>query len=57
MQVNAVLLTLPCLRSSCSQTQLETLAGMGFTDPARNIRALMAAGGNVEGAVEWLFSN
>lgn len=39
------------------QAQLETLAGMGFSDPSRNVRALMASGGNVEGAIEWLFSN
>lgn len=39
------------------QSQLETLAGMGFSDPSRNVRALMASGGNVEGAIEWLFSN
>lgn len=39
------------------QVQLEQLANMGFSDPARNIRALMASGGNVEGAIEWMFSN
>jgi ubiquilin len=39
------------------QSQLETLAGMGFVDAGRNVRALMASGGNVEGAIEWLFSN
>lgn len=39
------------------QTQLEQLAGMGFVDAGRNVRALMASGGNVEGAIEWLFSN
>ncbi|KAM0754784.1 ubiquitin-domain-containing protein [Meredithblackwellia eburnea MCA 4105] len=39
------------------QVQLEQLAGMGFTDASRNVRALLASGGNVEAAIEWLFSN
>lgn len=30
---------------------------MGFHDGAKNVRALLACGGNVEAAVEWLFSN
>ncbi|ORY74307.1 hypothetical protein BCR35DRAFT_306768 [Leucosporidium creatinivorum] len=38
-------------------TQLEQLAGMGFHDAAKNVRALLASGGNVEGAVGWLFEN
>ncbi|GAA5922434.1 hypothetical protein JCM1841_004908 [Sporobolomyces salmonicolor] len=38
-------------------TQLEQMQGMGFTDAARNVRALLAAGGSVEGAVAWLFDN
>ncbi|KAM0788479.1 hypothetical protein ACM66B_001612 [Microbotryomycetes sp. NB124-2] len=38
------------------QSQLETLAGMGFHDASRNLRALMASGGNVEAAIEYLFS-
>ena len=39
------------------QTQLAQLAELGFSDATRNVRALLAAGGNVEGAVEYLFSN
>ncbi|KAK4698862.1 UDP-N-acetylglucosamine/UDP-N-acetylgalactosamine diphosphorylase, partial [Phenoliferia sp. Uapishka_3] len=39
------------------QVQLEQLAGMGFYDASRNVRALLASGGNVEAAVEWLFTN
>ncbi|KAJ1988431.1 hypothetical protein H4R33_002425 [Dimargaris cristalligena] len=34
--------------------QLETLHGMGFTDRSLNIRALLAAGGDVHSAIEWL---
>lgn len=32
-------------------TQLEQMQGMGFTDGARNLRALLLCGGSVEGAV------
>ena len=30
---------------------------MGFTDAARNVRALLASGGSVDGALEWMLSN
>lgn len=36
-------------------TQLQQLRDMGFYSPQENIRALQMTGGNVEGAVEWLF--
>lgn len=39
------------------QTQLAQLQDMGFYSPAENIRALQMTGGNVEAAVEWLFSH
>ncbi|KDN42299.1 ubiquitin-domain-containing protein [Tilletiaria anomala UBC 951] len=32
-------------------TQLEQMQGMGFTDGARNLRALLMSGGSVEGAI------
>jgi ubiquilin len=38
------------------QTQLAQLQDMGFYSPQENIRALQMTGGNVEAAVEWLFS-
>ncbi|KAG0265976.1 hypothetical protein DFQ27_000226 [Actinomortierella ambigua] len=38
------------------QVQLQQLNEMGFWDAAKNIRALLAAGGNVNGAIELLFS-
>ncbi|KAG0235318.1 hypothetical protein B0O80DRAFT_437370 [Mortierella sp. GBAus27b] len=38
------------------EVQLKQLNDMGFWDAARNIRALLAAGGNVNGAIEILFS-
>ncbi|GAA5898499.1 ubiquitin domain-containing protein DSK2 [Sporobolomyces salmoneus] len=38
-------------------TQLEQMQAMGFTDASRNVRALLAAGGNVEGAISYLFDN
>jgi ubiquilin len=38
-------------------TQLAQLNDMGFYSPQENIRALQMTGGNVEGAVEWLFSH
>ncbi|GAA6038882.1 hypothetical protein JCM8097_000550 [Rhodosporidiobolus ruineniae] len=37
--------------------ELEQLRGMGFTDATRNVRALLAAGGFVEGAIAWLLEN
>jgi ubiquilin len=37
-------------------TQLEQLREMGFYSPAENIRALQMSGGNVQAAVEILFS-
>ncbi|GAA96142.1 uncharacterized protein L969DRAFT_91596 [Mixia osmundae IAM 14324] len=36
--------------------QLRQLSEMGFHDAQRNIRALMATGGNVQAAIEYLFS-
>ncbi|GAA5869193.1 hypothetical protein JCM16303_000386 [Sporobolomyces ruberrimus] len=38
-------------------TQLEQMQAMGFSDASRNVRALLAAGGNVEAAVSYLFDN
>ena len=38
------------------QVQLQQLNEMGFWDAAKNIRALLAAGGNVHAAIEMLFS-
>jgi ubiquilin len=37
-------------------TQLEQLREMGFYSPVENIRALQMSGGNVQAAVEILFS-
>ncbi|KAF8938617.1 hypothetical protein EDD21DRAFT_401548 [Dissophora ornata] len=39
------------------QVQLKQLNDMGFWDAAKNIRALLAARGNVNGAIEILFSS
>lgn len=39
------------------QVQLQQLNDMGFYDAQKNIRALLATGGNVHAAVEYLFSN
>lgn len=39
------------------QVQLQQLNEMGFWDAAKNIRALLAAGGNVHAAIEMLFSD
>ncbi|KAI1299069.1 hypothetical protein EDD11_006553 [Mortierella claussenii] len=39
------------------QVQLQQLNEMGFWDAAKNIRALLAAGGNVNGAIEMLFAD
>ncbi|KAG8990828.1 hypothetical protein FRB94_011407 [Tulasnella sp. JGI-2019a] len=36
------------------QVQLEQLSGMGFTNARQNVRALLATGGNVENAVEYI---
>ncbi|KIO28630.1 hypothetical protein M407DRAFT_242945 [Tulasnella calospora MUT 4182] len=38
------------------QTQLQQMAEMGFTNASQNIRALQAAGGNVQAAIEYIFS-
>ncbi|KAF9431541.1 hypothetical protein BGZ76_000181 [Entomortierella beljakovae] len=38
------------------QVQLKQLNEMGFWDPSKNIKALLAAGGNVNSAIELLFS-
>ena len=37
--------------------QLEQLSGMGFNDRQRNIEALIACHGNVQQAVDWLFTH
>ncbi|KAG8847542.1 hypothetical protein FRB96_001589 [Tulasnella sp. 330] len=37
------------------QTQLQQLSDMGFTNARQNVRALLATGGNVEHAVEYIF--
>jgi ubiquilin len=39
------------------RVQLQTLEEMGFMDQAANIRALRAAGGDVNVAIEWLLRN
>ncbi|KAI9242270.1 MAG: hypothetical protein BYD32DRAFT_403763 [Podila humilis] len=38
------------------QVQLQQLNEMGFWDAAKNVQALLATGGNVNGAIELLFS-
>ena len=38
------------------QTQLQQLQDMGFYNATENVRALQLCGGNVEAAVEYLFS-
>lgn len=38
------------------QTQLQQLQEMGFHDASANIRALLATGGNVNAAIEYLFN-
>ncbi|KAJ3188673.1 hypothetical protein HDU85_004387 [Gaertneriomyces sp. JEL0708] len=38
-------------------TQLQQLQEMGFHDGTKNLRALTISGGNVNAAIEWLFSN
>lgn len=38
------------------QVQLQQLNEMGFWDATKNVRALVATGGNVNGAIELLFS-
>jgi len=37
------------------QTQLQQLSDMGFSNARQNIRALLATGGNVNGAIEYIF--
>ncbi|OAJ45165.1 hypothetical protein BDEG_28326 [Batrachochytrium dendrobatidis JEL423] len=39
------------------QVQLRQLQDMGFYSPSENVRALTLTGGNVEAAIEWLFSH
>ena len=39
------------------QTQLGQLVEMGFTEHDQNLRALMATGGNVQAAIDWLLSH
>ncbi len=36
--------------------QLRQLQDMGFFNPVENVQALQMTGGNVEAALEWLFS-
>lgn len=36
------------------ETQLASLRDMGFSDNSRNLRALLASGGDVESAIEFL---
>ena len=36
------------------QVQLEQLRGMGFTNASQNVRALLATGGDVNGAIEYI---
>ncbi|KAF8955842.1 hypothetical protein BDZ97DRAFT_1855158 [Flammula alnicola] len=38
------------------QVQLQQLQDMGFTNAAQNIRALLATGGNVQSAIDYIFS-
>ncbi|KAJ2918753.1 hypothetical protein MD484_g1703, partial [Candolleomyces efflorescens] len=38
------------------QVQLQQLQDMGFTNAAQNVRALLATGGNVHGAIEYILS-
>ncbi|KJA16303.1 hypothetical protein HYPSUDRAFT_147883 [Hypholoma sublateritium FD-334 SS-4] len=37
------------------QVQLQQLQDMGFTNAAQNVRALLATGGNVQGAIDYIF--
>lgn len=39
------------------QSQLSQLEEMGFVEKQANIRALLATGGNVDAAVEYLLNN
>ena len=39
------------------ETQLGQLNGMGFHDFDRNVQALRRSGGDINGALEWLFTN
>ena len=39
------------------QVQLQQLQDMGFYDASSNIRALLATGGNVNAAIEYLLQN
>ncbi|KAI5991726.1 hypothetical protein F5J12DRAFT_922715 [Pisolithus orientalis] len=38
------------------QVQLQQLQEMGFTNASQNVRALLATGGNVQAAIEYIFS-
>jgi ubiquilin len=38
------------------QVQLQQLQDMGFTNAAQNVRALLATGGNVHAAIEYILS-
>ena len=39
------------------RSQLEQLEEMGFSERQANVRALLATGGNVQAAIEYLLSN
>lgn len=38
------------------QVQLQQLQDMGFTNASQNVRALLATGGNVHSAIEYILS-
>jgi ubiquilin len=38
------------------QVQLEQLQNMGFTNASQNVRALLATGGNVHAAIEYILN-
>ena len=38
-------------------SQLNQLVEMGFADTEKNLRALLATGGNVQAAIDWLLSH
>jgi len=53
MRYTLVMFMLHCSRYA---TQLRQLNEMGMVDFDRNIQALRRSGGDVNGALEWLFS-
>jgi len=38
------------------QVQLQQLQDMGFTNATQNVRALLATGGNVQSAIDYIFN-